>query len=216
MQPYMYSLREWQNFRIARESLIMQASTIDGKDGKTASPIGMSYHYVYEKDKERAIGEHEETVLCAISANTDSRRRKTANVNRLKIIENLEKNGIQNNNLSPSEYFGILPNYKFVISPEGNGIDTHRHYEALIYGCIPIIEVNPIIKAKYGDAPILWTHDYSEITENYLQEKYKKMLDKTWDFSHLFIESWSPCEQHIIRERGNCWCQRLTRTRWYE
>ena len=40
----------------------------------------------------------------------------------------------------------MLSKYKFIISPEGNGIDCHRHYEAILCGCIPIIEYNKDIE----------------------------------------------------------------------
>lgn len=211
------TLREWQQNVVPPEAMIVQASTMDGRDGQTASPIGMGYQYVYEKGNEALlqVGNHTNLLLCAITVGTDSRRRRSANVNRAKIVETLEKNGFANQTLEAPDYFRALPTHKFVVSPEGNGVDAHRHYEALMAGCIPIIEVNPIIKAKYGNAPILWTHDYSEINEAYLQDKYEKMLDKVWDFSHLFLQHWSPCEQYIIRERGNYWCERLTGKRWY-
>lgn len=39
-------------------------------------------------------------------------------------------------------YFNSLSTYKFVISPEG--IDCHRHYEALLARCVPIIEHNSL------------------------------------------------------------------------
>jgi hypothetical protein len=214
----MLTLREWQKIKVPSELLIVQASTIDGCDAQTASPIGMSYQYVDQKGNEIAcqIGNHEKTVLCALNGNTDFRRRENKEINRKKIIERLETNGIRNTLLDADNYFVSLPQYKFVISPEGNGIDTHRHYEALMAGCIPVIEENHIIRAKYGNAPILWTRDYSEITEDYLQQQYTEMLDKTWDFSRLIINNWSVCEQYIIRQRGNYWCEKLTGSIWYK
>ena len=54
----------------------------------------------------------------------------------------LTKNGFINLRLNAEDYFNSLKNYKFIISPEGNGIDCHRHYEALLSGCIPICEYN--------------------------------------------------------------------------
>ena len=112
-------------------------------------------------------------------------------------------------------YFETLPNYKFVISPEGNGIDCHRHYEALMAGCIPIIEENELIKEKYKGCPILYTKDYSEITKEYLEEKYKIMIDTEYDFSCLLLSSYSEDIQKQIKENGNYWANRLTGKKWY-
>ena len=105
---------------------------------------------------------------------------------------------------------------KFVISPEGNGIDCHRHYEALIAGCIPIMESNPLIIKKYHGCPILYTSDYSEITEEYLLKKYDEMIDKVYDFSCLFLSHYPTDVQNYIRNCGNFWCNKLSNTHWYK
>jgi len=41
--------------------------------------------------------------------------------------------------VSPNEYDKILSQYEFCICPEGNGVDTHRLWEALYLKCIPIV-----------------------------------------------------------------------------
>uniref|UniRef100_A0A6C0JZA6 Exostosin GT47 domain-containing protein n=1 Tax=viral metagenome TaxID=1070528 RepID=A0A6C0JZA6_9ZZZZ len=41
--------------------------------------------------------------------------------------------------VSPNEYHKILSQYEFCICPEGNGVDTHRLWEALYLKCIPIV-----------------------------------------------------------------------------
>jgi hypothetical protein len=131
------------------------------------------------------------------------------------ILFNVSRNGIVNRQVSGSQYFDELPSYKFVISPEGNGIDCHRHYEALMAGCIPIMEDNPLIREKYKGLPILYTKDYSEITPYYLEQKYREMLDQTYDFSKLFLSSYSLGQQDLIKANGNYWVKRLCSKTWY-
>jgi hypothetical protein len=130
-------------------------------------------------------------------------------------LSTLQQNNIHNLSLNPQDYFKNLSEYKFVISPEGNGIDCHRHYEALMAGCIPIIEDRPNIREKYKGCPILFTTDYSEITESYLSEQYEKMSKTIYDFSRLILQTYSEEEQNQIRDNGNYWSQRLSRKRWY-
>ena len=213
----MFSLRQWQKVIVNEDQLIVQASTTDGLDGQTGPTIGMSYVYSNFKNMttEFQIGSHENLVLCAISTGTDQRRRGTNPINRTQIVENLQTKTIPNISLQGLEYFKSLPKYKFVISPEGNGIDCHQHYEALMAKCIPIVEDSPLIRAKYGNAPILYTRDYSEITQEYLEQKYAEMLDQQWDFSRLLMQSWSPEEQLLIMYRGNFWCEKLAKKAWY-
>ena len=211
------TLLQWQKSLKPENQLIVQASTIDGMDGITESSIGMCYHYFFERGnmEKCQIGNHDKLVLCAISSVTDMRRRKYHYKNRPSILKTLEINGIQNVKLDPSIYYSELPKYKFVISPEGNGIDCHRHYEALIAGCIPIVEDGPLVRGKYGNAPILYTDNYSEITPEYLERKYEEMLQQEWDFSHLFLGFWHGEEQKRITLRGNYWMMNTIGKPWY-
>jgi hypothetical protein len=108
-----------------------------------------------------------------------------------------------------------LPNYKFIISPEGNGIDCHRHYESLIAGCIPVIEYNPLIETKYKGCPVLYTRDYREINQEYLNIKYNEMIDQTYDFSKLFLSYYTEEQIKVIKNCGNYWTKKLANKIWY-
>lgn len=207
------TLREWQTHLVPKSEYIVQASTTDGSDGITAPSIGMCYTYVGFEETPRETAK-DRMVLCAINTGTDQRRRGADPICRKTIAETLSNNGFENVLIEKDKYFEELPKYRFVISPEGNGIDCHRHYEALMAKCIPIVEDSALIRAKYGNAPILYTQNYSEITQEYLEQKYAEMLDQRWDFSNLFMSSWSPEEQLLIKYRGNFWCEKLAGRPW--
>ncbi len=49
--------------------------------------------------------------------------------------------------LNLKEYFQLLNQYRFVASPEGNGPDCHRTWEALYLGTIPIVRNSPFMKS---------------------------------------------------------------------
>jgi hypothetical protein len=213
----MVTLREWQRQLKPKRDLLYNCSIQDGSDSWVPFPIGMGYTFnnylgTYE---EAQLGSHSHTVLCAINTTTDSVRRGRNQVRRVNIAQTLERNGIGNMYIDAIQYFRALPQYKFVVSPEGNGIDCHRHYEALMAGCIPIIERNPGIEEKYRGCPILWTTDYSEISCDYLNGKYQEMIDKEYDFSRLFMRSYPEPLQDQIRANGNYWGMRLTGRPWY-
>lgn len=213
------TLREWQRTIVPENQYIVQASTTDGCDGITATSIGMCYGFAKFKGKTgdmQVAPIKTDLCLCAINAGTDQRRRGAHPICRKTIVETLLHNGFQNAAIETDKYFEELPKYRFVISPEGNGVDCHRHYEALMAKCIPIVEDSALIRAKYGNVPILYTRDYSEITQDYLEQKYAEMLDQRWDFSNLFMASWSPEEQLLIQFRGNFWCEKLACKPWYQ
>ena len=211
------TLEEWQKIFKNPKDLIIQASALDGIDSWQSHSIGMSYNYVhvYSVGKDLQVGSHSNTVCCAIHEGTDQSRRGSQSITRRSIIETLKKNNIYNTMLHYIIYYESLPNYKFVISPEGNGIDCHRHYEALIAGCIPIMEDNELIRIKYKDMPVLYTKDYSEITGDYLLEIYNTMMKTSYDFSKLFLNSYSDDEIKLIKRQSDGWCNHLTGTVFY-
>ena len=203
-RKHRYTLREWQKKYKDPRDLIVDASFEDGTDGWQPFSIGMSWQYVYhfQQREKIQIGSHKNTVLVAISTYTD-RQRRPFPPNRDTMKTTLEYKGYTNVSLTPDTYYAALPEYKFVVSPQGNGIDCHRHYEALIAGAIPIVDAHIDLLEKYRGLPILWTEDYSEITEPYLLRKYDEMLDKIYDFSALFLSSHSPENRKRIIECGN-------------
>jgi hypothetical protein len=161
------------------------------------------------------LGTHERTAMLAINPHTDARRRGDQPRCRAAYVQTLARNGFLNASFEHEDYFRQLPHYKFIISPEGNGIDCHRHYEALVAGCIPIVERHAGIAEKYAGCPVLWTDDYSEITEEYLQKKWDEMLDCEYDFSKLLLCAYSEADRAQIKANGNYWCTRLTDHPWY-
>jgi hypothetical protein len=199
----MISLRDWQKQRKHECFLIINASSTDKMDSPQPFPIGMCYTYLNHKHLETQIGTHDNLVFCGIRDHTDVYRKR--GVSRTKILKTLESNGIHNTVLESAEYFKSLPSYKFVVSPEGNGIDCHRHYEALMAGCIPIVEDNPHIRSVYGNCPILYTYDYSEITSEYLARKYEEMIDKKYDFSRLYLINYPTVVRHEILRNSSFW-----------
>jgi hypothetical protein len=78
-----------------------------------------------------------------------------------------------------------LSSYKFCICPEGNGVDTHRLWEALYLKCVPIVINSPFIKMVckrllelYNNVPIVILNDWSELEldklnySNYVFNRY--------------------------------------------
>ena len=214
-RQYIMTLNKWQKTTKNIQDLIVQGSTRDGGDNWQPFPIGMCFQYIWNyKNTGIQIGAHNNTVLLAINIHNDYKRRPTG-INRHSIVEILKRKAIKNISLEHQEYFEALPTYKFVISPEGNGIDCHRHYESLLAGSIPIIEHNPLTEEKYKGCPVLFTVDYSEITEEYLISKYNKMLNTTYDFSRLFLSNYSESIQNEIKKCGNYWTEKHTGMAFY-
>lgn len=216
--PWTMTLRHWMAIAKPLSQWLVNCSEYDRQeDGMVSFPIGMSYQIVkYTGDCSVLVekGSHSKLVLCAIYPTTDSRRRPVGGKNRMSILQTLMALGIQNDFISYTQYIEGLKDYMFVISPEGNGIDTHRTYEALMAGCVPIVEADANIVSKYSGLPVLYTYDYSEISPSYLLENWNRMLDTVYDFSPLFLSYYDTAIQAQIRSNSNYWCNRTAGVVW--
>jgi hypothetical protein len=209
------TLLEWQTYKKPCSELLYNCSEFKYQNDEWVDfPIGMGWKFIYHREQEFLKNDnHSQLVLCAINTYTDRRRRPIGG--RDAILKILNNNGISNNLFSSNDYFNTLSKYKFIVSPEGNGVDCHRHYEALMAGAIPIVETHPGIAMKYEGCPILFTKDYSEINEVYLAEKYEMMKNTIYDFSKLFLSNYEKEIQNTIKSNGNYWGERLSGKKWY-
>jgi FkbM family methyltransferase len=195
---------------IEDENIIVNSTPTDGSSSFVSFPIGhqWKYHQLNQEEKKLFYNhpqKNSELLLMAINDQKDCRRRVNKEITRKVIKNNLEKNGFQNQWMSSKEYFSTIGKYKFIISPEGNGIDCHRHYEAWLSGGIPIIEYNEKIAEKYNGLPILFTKDYSEINIDYLNKVYQDFKNKTFDYSKLFLNYWPQEIKKQIVFNSNHW-----------
>ena len=112
------------------------------------------------------------------------------NPNRNHIMNKLlSKNFKKNDNKKWNEYMQELSEYRFAISPQGNGVDCHRTWECLYLGVIPII-TKSCCMSFFEELPILFVDNYDCITEEYLLKEYKIFLNKTFNLEKLDINYW--------------------------
>lgn len=61
-----------------------------------------------------------------------------------------------------NSYVNNLKQYKYCFCPRGNGIDTHRIWESLYMGCIPVVKRHTTHEFEDSDLPILFVDDWSD------------------------------------------------------
>jgi hypothetical protein len=79
--------------------------------------------------------------------------------------------------------------FAFVLSPEGNGPDTHRLWEALALGCVPIVRRN-FLSTFLADLPVLVVEDWRQISAGYLQESMHRLSAAKFNFSRIYLDYW--------------------------
>jgi hypothetical protein len=93
------------------------------------------------------------------------------------------------------KYLQEIKSSKFVLCPRGNGIDTHRIWETLYMGSIPIV-VYEETHHLLTDLPILFIENWDEVTYDFLNEKYEEMTKKNWSYDKLKMSYW----ENFIKE----------------
>ena len=78
------------------------------------------------------------------------------------------------------DYFNNLKDYRFILCPPGNGVDTHRIWESLLMNTIPILKNNNFSKNLINKkVPVLVVDDWKELNdydENYFVSEYEKIF----------------------------------------
>ena len=86
-------------------------------------------------------------------------------------------------------YIRDLLDVRFSVSPRGNGLDCHRTWEALYMGAIPIVKESPM-DSLFEELPVLIVKDWQEITEDFLQNKYQKIMLSCPKDEKLYADYW--------------------------
>lgn len=84
------------------------------------------------------------------------------------------------------DYCDTSSRYKFSISPEGNGFDSHRTWDALYMGCFPIVLKHPTFKCA-SNLPLIQINNWNELTYDLLDS----YLDKEYNMEQLNMSYWT-------------------------
>lgn len=92
-------------------------------------------------------------------------------------------------NLSKDIYFNKINMNKFILSPWGNGIDTHRIWESLYSKSIPVTKYHHTFSTS-NNLPIIFVNEYSEISIEFLKNKENDMFQNKYKFDILKTNYW--------------------------
>jgi hypothetical protein len=88
-----------------------------------------------------------------------------------------------------SNFLNNINNHKFIFAPRGNGFDTHRFWEALYLGTIPIVKKHISVE-DFSDLPVLFVDTWDNITEEFLNEKFNEIKSKKYKMEKISVEYW--------------------------
>jgi len=107
----------------------------------------------------------------------------------------------EESNLSLGDFFNKLLDYKMILCPVGNGVDTHRLWEVLYSNRIPItVKVNNYgIYKLYEKLPIIIL-DRIEDLFNYelIEKKYKEVMSNNYNLELINYNYWRNKIKNLI------------------
>jgi hypothetical protein len=103
--------------------------------------------------------------------------------NRLECYENIVSQNIPFvENLEYRDYLNKLKTYKYCVSPQGNGIDCHRMWEALYLKVVPICIRSILVECFAKLFPIYIIEDWDDLDIGDLEKQYDNF---TWESYEL-------------------------------
>jgi hypothetical protein len=188
-----------------------QNSRIEENDKIIQMPIGLDYHTIlrnpsnsWRLPEEGSLPKQQEDILINIIKESNpfyERNPKiyinfTVNSDRfgqrqlaLDTIPN-ELLEIKTDFIPRSETWKNMSKYTFVLSPTGIGLDCHRTWEALVLGCIPIVCVKEF-KTLFNDLPVLIVNDWSEVTQELLENTIEDFKNRTFNKNKIALKYWT-------------------------
>ncbi|KAL3907729.1 MAG: hypothetical protein SGILL_008756 [Bacillariaceae sp.] len=121
---------------------------------------------------------------------------------------------------SAEDYVKELSSSKFVLSPSGMGWDCYRHWEALVYGAIPVIEHFNRTDGWYRvfeGLPVAWVSTFDDVTPEFLESEYIRLSNiRSYSFEKLtskywidFVQSLRPTHRQSLSPDHSTNAQRL-------
>lgn len=93
-------------------------------------------------------------------------------------------------------FLRAIRQHDFCLAPRGNGLDTHRLWETLYVGSIPVVEYDPAW-ADFADLPILFVRDWqTEVTPDRLRAVRDDFARRSWNWDKLFVPYWEQTVAH--------------------
>ena len=119
----------------------------------------------------------EEKLFVCFSDNTNYRKRSGLK----KYFKNFLWSEVISGTLKTSDYIKKIKNNKFVLCPEGNGMDTYRIWETLVLGSNPVAQYTPAFYT-FKKFPIIFYSQKEEVNLDMLNKQFKKNINADRDF----------------------------------
>lgn len=175
----------------------------------TPIPLGLDYHTLYKKGDNHDWGDYttpleQELILDSIKNNSNNfedrinksfsffhflmfHRHDSDRYKAKAVLDNKKENIYLEKKTKRDETWKLCSQYKYIISPHGNGLDCHRTYEAMCLGCIPVVRSSSL-DLLYKDMPIIILDKWDDFN---IEELNKRSINiNKMSKEKLYLKYW--------------------------
>lgn len=96
---------------------------------------------------------------------------------------------IEKKNLDLRDYKNKLSDYRYVLCPWGNGFDSHRIWETLYSGSVPIVRKHTTFN-YLEQLPVIFCEDFNDINEESIRKELALLNNKLINYDILNLSWW--------------------------
>lgn len=109
-----------------------------------------------------------------------------------KLVETLDQNITRVFHGTPDEWYAAIGDHRLVLCPRGNGLDTHRAWETLYVGRIPVV-VTSSMDAAFDGLPVIILDSWGELRNTSVlaareASVIRGMASGAYDVRHLRLQ----------------------------
>lgn len=86
-------------------------------------------------------------------------------------------------------FYEELKDFKFLVCPRGLGMDTHRTYEAMYLGVVPVVKRDKLTPL-HSKFPILVVDSYDQVSQSLLEDSWPALRHRLRSVAELKREYW--------------------------
>lgn len=88
-------------------------------------------------------------------------------------------------------YLRKLREIPLVVCPEGNGADTHRLWETLYMGGVPVVVNSPLLNSLFAQLPVIRLNNWGQLGDiDFIQNEWQKVRKVQWNPNLLSASHW--------------------------
>lgn len=162
------------------------------KDSKMHIILGDPNHFMLANENSYFVNNYEYKFYVNFNHTTNIKVRSDV----IKVLKDIDKKSLVKVDVDYSSegrirYLISLRSIPMVLCPEGNGPDTHRFWETLYMGGMPVVIENKFLNNFFDHLPVIRLSRWSDLLlKDLIKKKYFQAENKVWNRSILDKNFW--------------------------